>query len=204
MLLALALVAPTGWLALLPLLRPWPRPSSWRYSGCSNWTPCAPPGAMTAATRWPWWPPAPHVMVFGIEAGVIVGVLLSMANLIWRASRPHIAVLGRIAGSEHFRNINRYPAETIPDVLMLRIDANLFFGNVEAVSARVEDELEHHPATRHLVLVMTAVSEIDTTALFSLAALNQSLRQRGIGLHLAEVKGPVMDRLKQSELLKPP
>ncbi|UUZ54845.1 STAS domain-containing protein [Massilia sp. H-1] len=145
------------------------------------------------------------VMVFGIEArSVIVGVLLSMANLIWRASRPHIAVLGRIAGSEHFRNINRYPAETIPDVLMLRIDANLFFGNVEAVSARVEDELEHHPATRHLVLVMTAVSEIDTTALFSLAALNQSLRQRGIGLHLAEVKGPVMDRLKQSELLKPP
>jgi sulfate permease, SulP family len=83
---------------------------------------------------------------------------------------------------------------------MLRIDANLFFGNVEAVSARVEDELAQHPATRHLVLVMTAVSEIDTTALFALAALNSSLKLRGIGLHLAEVKGPVMDRLKQSDL----
>lgn len=198
-LLALALVAPTGWLALLPLpamaatiivavlgmleldtLR-----TAWRYDRSDAL-------ALVATCA--------GVMVLGIEAGVIVGVLLSMANLIWRASRPHIAVLGRIAGSEHFRNINRYPAETIPDVLMLRIDANLFFGNVEAVSARVEDELEHHPATRHLVLVMTAVSEIDTTALFALAALNQSLRQRGIGLHLAEVKGPVMDRLKQSEL----
>jgi SulP family sulfate permease len=198
-LLALALVAPTGWLALLPLpamaatiivavlgmleldtLR-----TAWRYDRSDAL-------ALVATCA--------GVMMLGIEAGVIVGVMLSMANLIWRASRPHIAVLGRIAGSEHFRNINRYPAETIPAVLMLRIDANLFFGNVEAVSARVEDELAQHPATRHLVLVMTAVSEIDTTALFALAALNQSLRQRAIGLHLAEVKGPVMDRLKQSDL----
>lgn len=198
-LLALALVAPTGWLALLPLpamaatiivavltmleldtLR-----TAWRYDRSDAL-------ALVATVA--------GVTVLGIEAGVIVGVVLSMANLIWRASRPHIAVLGRIAGSEHFRNINRYPAETIPDVLMLRIDANLFFGNVEAVSARVEEELAAHPATRHLVLVMTAVSEIDTTALFALSALNQALGQRNIGLHLAEVKGPVMDRLKQSDL----
>jgi len=198
-LLALALVAPTGWLALLPLpamaatiivavlgmleldtLR-----TAWHYDRSDAL-------ALVATGA--------GVVALGIEAGVIVGVMLSMANLIWRASRPHIAVLGRIAGSEHFRNVNRYPAETIPDVLMLRIDANLFFGNVEAVSARVEEELLLHPATRHLVLVMTAVSEIDTTALFALAALNQSLRQRAIGLHLAEVKGPVMDRLKQSDL----
>lgn len=198
-LLALALVAPTGWLALLPLpamaatiivavlgmleldtLR-----TAWRYDRSDAL-------ALVATGA--------GVVALGIEAGVIVGVMLSMANLIWRASRPHIAVLGRIAGSEHFRNVNRYPAETIPDVLMLRIDANLFFGNVEAVNARVEEELVQHPATRHLVLVMTAVSEIDTTALFALGALNQSLGQRGIGLHLAEVKGPVMDRLKQSDL----
>ncbi|SHH00196.1 SulP family inorganic anion transporter [Massilia sp. CF038] len=199
LLLSVALVAPTGWLALLPLpamaatiivavlgmleldtLR-----TAWRYDRSDAL-------ALVATCA--------GVIVLGIEAGVIVGVMLSMANLIWRASRPHIAVLGRIAGSEHFRNINRYPAETIPDVLMLRIDANLFFGNVEAVSARVEEELAAHPATRHLVLVMTAVSEIDTTALFALGELNASLHQRGIGLHLAEVKGPVMDRLKQSDL----
>jgi SulP family sulfate permease len=125
-----------------------------------------------------------------------------MANLIWRASRPHIAVLGRIAGTEHFRNIDRYPGQTLPDVLMLRIDANLFFGNVEAVNARVEEEVRAHPHTRHLVLVMTAVSEIDTSALFGLAELNLALRQRDIGLHLAEVKGPVMDRLKASDLIE--
>ncbi|NHZ91711.1 STAS domain-containing protein [Massilia sp. CCM 8733] len=199
-LLALALVAPTGWLALLPLpalaatiivavlgmleldtLR-----TSWRYDRGDALALLATAGG---------------VIALGVDVGVVLGVLLSLGTLIWRASRPHIAVLGRIAGTEHFRNIERYPAGTVPDVLMLRIDANLFFGNVEAVNARIEDELALHPAARHLVLVMTAVSSIDTSALFGLGELNLALRQRGIGLHLAEVKGPVMDRLKASDLL---
>jgi SulP family sulfate permease len=128
-------------------------------------------------------------------------VALSMGVLIWRASRPHIAVLGRIAGTEHFRNIERYQAGTTPRVLLLRVDAGLFFGNVEAVNQRIEDELEAHPETRHLVLVLSAVNSIDTSALFGLGELNQMLRQRGIGLHLAEVKGPVLDRLKHSNFL---
>ena len=199
-LLAIALVAPTGWLAMLPLpalaatiivavmgmLEVSTLRTAWRYDRSD--------AVALVAT-------AAGVLVLGIEAGVVVGVMLSMANLIWRASRPHIAVLGRIPGSEHFRNIDRYSALTVPHLLMLRIDANLFFGNVEAVNNRVEDELQKHPQTRHLVLVMTAVSEIDTSALFGLVELNQSLAQRGIGMHLAEVKGPVMDRLKESSLL---
>ena len=200
-LLGLALVGPTGWLALLPLpalaatiivavlgmLELSTLRTAWRYDRSDALALLATAGG---------------VLALGVEAGVVVGVLLSMANLIWRASRPHIAVLGRIPGSEHFRNIERYPAQTLPDVLMLRIDANLFFGNVEAVNARVEEEVGAHPDTRHLVLVMTAVSEIDTSALFGLAELNQALKQRGIGMHLAEVKGPVMDRLKESDLLQ--
>lgn len=199
-LLAVALVAPTGWLALLPLptlaatiivavmgmLELATLRTAWQYDRSD--------ALALVAT-------ACGVIVLGVEAGVVLGVLLSMANLIWRASRPHIAVLGRIPGSEHFRNVERYSAETLPDVLMLRIDANLFFGNVEAVNARVEEEIKAHPATRHLVLVMTAVSSIDTSALFGLSELNQSLRRRAIGLHLAEVKGPVMDRLKESDLI---
>ena len=199
-LMALALVAPTGWLALLPLptlaatiivavlsmLELSTLRTAWRYDRSDALTLLA-----TLA----------GVLVLGIEAGVVLGVMLSMGNLIWRASRPHIAVLGRIAGSEHFRNIERHPAQTMPLVLMLRIDANLFFGNVEAVNARIEEELKAHPKTEHLVLVMTAVSSIDTSALFGLEELNQALRQRGIGLHLAEVKGPVMDRLRDSNLI---
>jgi len=199
-LLALALIAPTGWLALLPLpvlaatiivavlgmleldtLR-----TSWRYDR----------GDALA-----WVATGAGVLAFGVEAGVMIGVALSMGTLIWRASRPHIAVLGRIPGTEHFRNVERFSAETLADMLMLRVDANLFFGNVEAVSERIEDELRSHPGTRNLVLVMSAVSSIDTTALFALGELNLSLKRRDIGLHLAEVKGPVMDRLRHSELL---
>jgi len=200
-LLATALLAPTGWLALLPLptlaatiivavfgmleldiLR-----TAWRYDR----------GDVLA-----WGATCAGVLALGVQAGVVVGVALSMGTLIWRASRPHIAVLGRIAGSEHFRNIERYPAETQPDLLVLRIDANLFFGNVEAVQTRVEEELRCHPSARHLVLAMAAVSSIDTTALLALQELNQSLTRRGVGLHLAEVKGPVMDRLRDSALLQ--
>ncbi|UVW26875.1 SulP family inorganic anion transporter [Massilia sp. H6] len=200
-LLALALVAPTGWLALLPLpvlaatiivavlgmldlslLR-----TAWRYDRADV--------AALAATGL-------GVLVMGVEAGVVVGLALSMGALIWRASRPHIAVLGRIRGSEHFRNVERYATETAPGLLMLRVDAGLFFGNVEAVNARIEDELAAHPATRHLVLVLSAVNAIDTSALFALGELNSSLCQRGVLLHLAEVKGPVMDRLKHSTLLQ--
>ncbi|MEF9927905.1 MAG: STAS domain-containing protein, partial [Massilia sp.] len=131
----------------------------------------------------------------------LVGVALSMVVLIWRASRPHIAVLGRIHGTEHFRNVERYSAETTPGLLMLRVDAGLFFGNVDAVNERIDEELVAHPGTRHLVLVLSAVNAIDTSALFGLEELISSLRQRGVLLHLAEVKGPVMDRLKESDLL---
>lgn len=200
-LLACALLAPTGWLSLLPLpvlaatiivavlgllelgiLR-----TAWQYDR----------GDVLA-----WGATCLGVLVLGVEAGVVVGVALSMGTLIWRASRPHIAVLGRIAGTEHFRNIERYPAETQPELLVLRIDANLFFGNMEAVAERIECELATHASARHLVLVMTAVSSIDTSALYAMSELNQSLKRRGIGLHLAEVKGPVLDRLRNSELLR--
>ena len=200
-LLACALLAPTGWLALLPLpvlaatiivavlglLELGIVRTAWQYDR----------GDVLA-----WGATCLGVLVLGVEAGVVIGVALSMGTLIWRASRPHIAVLGRIAGTEHFRNIERYPAETQPELLMLRIDANLFFGNMEAVVERIECELATHASARHLVLVMTAVSSIDTTALYALCELNQSLKRRAIGLHLAEVKGPVLDRLRNSALLR--
>jgi SulP family sulfate permease len=200
LLLALALVAPTGWLALIPL----PALAATIIVAVLTMLELS---TLRVALRYDRGDAlalvatAAGVLALGVEAGVVIGVVLSMGTLIWRASRPHIAVLGRIAGTEHFRNIERYPADTAPDVLMLRIDAGLFFGNVEAVNARVEDELAQRPSTRHLVLVLSAVNAIDTSALFGLAELNQMLRARGIGLHLAEVKGPVMDRLKASDLL---
>jgi len=201
LLLAGALVLPTGWLAPLPLpvlaatiivavlgmldlgtLR-----TAWHYDRADAL-------ALVATGA--------GVLLLGVESGVVLGLVLSLGAMIWRESRPHIAVLGRIAGTEHFRNVERYPGETEPRVLLLRVDAGLFFGNLEAVNARVEDELEAHPQARHLVLVLSAVNAIDTSALFGLLELNGTLANRGVTLHLAEVKGPVLDRLRGSALLQ--
>jgi SulP family sulfate permease len=200
-LLGAALVLPIGWLALLPLpvlaatiivavlgmlelslLR-----TAWRYDRADALALLATAGG---------------VLLLGVEAGVVAGLVLSMGAMIWRESRPNIAVLGRIAGTEHFRDVERYAGETRAGVLLLRVDAGLFFGNVEAVKARVEEQLAFHPGARELVLVLSAVNAIDTSALLGLLELNTALAQRGVRLHLAEVKGPVLDRLKESALLE--
>ena len=140
------------------------------------------------------------VVVLGLEAGIALGVGLSLATLVLRASTPHIAVIGRLPGSEHFRNVERHGVETIPGVLLLRIDESLFFGNLEAVESRLSQELAKAPDTRDVVLIMSAVNRVDTTAMEVLTDLNRDLLARDIRLHLAEVKGPVQDRLSRSPL----
>ena len=201
LLLAVLLLTPNAWLAWLPLPAlaatiiiavigmldlTTPR-EAWRYD---------------RADAVAWLVTFSGVLLLGVEEGVMLGVVLSLGTVIWRASRPHIAVLGRLPGSEHFRNIERYAAETHPQIVLLRIDAGVFFGNAELISDHVLQTLTDE--TRHLVLVMTAINLIDTTGLYALAELNQSLAARGIKLHLAEVKGPLMDKLKHSDLLLKP
>lgn len=201
LLLAVLLLTPNAWLAWLPLPAlaatiiiavigmldlTTPR-EAWRYD---------------RADAVAWLVTFSGVLLLGVEEGVMLGVALSLGTVLWRASRPHIAVLGRLPGSEHFRNIERYAAETHPQIVLLRIDAGVFFGNAELISDHVLQTLTDQ--TRHLVLVMTAINLIDTTGLYALAELNQSLATRGIKLHLAEVKGPLMDKLKHSDLLLKP
>jgi len=144
------------------------------------------------------------VLAFGPDVGIIAGVLLSMAVLLYDTSLPHIAVMGRIPGTEHFRNIERYAVETIPGVLFVRVDEKLFFGNLAAVERRLAQELTAIEATgvkmRDLVLVMSAVNRMDATAVEVFGEMNDDLAGRDIRLHLAEVKGPVQDRLKRSPL----
>lgn len=136
----------------------------------------------------------------GLELGIVLGIGLSLATLLLRASAPHIAVIGRISGTEHFRNVERHGVETIDGVLMLRIDESLFFGNLRAVEARLGAELEKAPHTHDVVLIMSAVNRVDTTAMETLWDINRDLGQRGVRLHLAEVKGPVQDRLERVPL----
>jgi len=143
---------------------------------------------------------AAGVLLLGLQLGIAAGVVLSLATLLVRASTPHIAVIGRIVGTEHFRNVERHGVETIPGVLLVRIDESLFFGNLNAVETRLGAELAKDPRIHDLVLILSAVNRIDTTAMEALTDMNADLLARGIRLHLAEVKGPVQDRLQQSPL----
>lgn len=136
------------------------------------------------------------VLFAGVEVGIFMGVALSLATLVWRASRPHIAILGRVPGTQHFRNVTRYKVEVRPGLLILRVDENLFFGNAEAVEQGILRALREQPGTRHLVLLMSSVSGVDATALEMLDSLNSSQFDEGVIVHLAEVKGPVIDKLE--------
>ncbi|WBL34570.1 sulfate permease [Sinirhodobacter sp. HNIBRBA609] len=137
----------------------------------------------------------------GVEAGISAGVGLSVLLQLWRSSRPHYAVLGQVPGTEHFRNINRHRVITAPDVLSLRVDASLWFPNARFLEDTIYGAVAGDPAIRHVVLNCPAVNFIDSSALEALEAVNQQLKDAGVLLHLSEVKGPVMDRLKRSDLI---
>lgn len=136
------------------------------------------------------------VLLLGIETGIVLGIALSVLIILWRLSRPHIAVIGRIRGTEHFRNIHRHEVETLPDTRFVRVDANLFFGNWSRVREAIDQALQAtESAPRHLVLCLTSVSDIDATALEGLLELQRDLRANGVTLHLSEIKGPLSDKL---------
>ncbi|AWF81974.1 sodium-independent anion transporter [Microbulbifer sp. A4B17] len=142
------------------------------------------------------------VVFFGVETGIALGVGLSFTTLIWRASRPHIAVVGRVPGTEQFRNVLRHTVKTDSEILFLRIDENLFFSNINAIEERLFVEIKRHRNTRHMVLILSSVNRIDSTAIERLLQVNRDLQSRDIQLHLAEVKGAVLDRLGHSKLLQ--
>jgi SulP family sulfate permease len=141
-------------------------------------------------------------LILGVEAGVITGVAVSLMLYMWRASRPHAAVVGLVPGTEHFRNVLRHAVQTAPNLLTLRIDESLTFINARWLEEKVLELVAERPDLTDVVLMCSAVNEIDASALGSLEALNQRLADAGVKLHLSEVKGPVMDRLERSDLIE--
>lgn len=141
------------------------------------------------------------VLVIGVEPGIVAGVLLSIALYLWRTSRPHIAIVGQVPGTEHYRNIERHSVITSPIVLSVRVDESLYFADARYLEDRLYDEVAQRPEVRHVVLVCPAVNYIDASALDSLEVINDRLKQAGVTFHLSEVKGPVLDRLKRSQFL---
>jgi len=140
-------------------------------------------------------------LVFGVEIGVTVGVVLSILIHLYKSSRPHMAVVGRVPGTEHFRNVKRHKVEIDNTVLTLRVDESLYFANARYLEDSVYDMVASRPGLKHVILMCPAVNEIDMSALESLEAINERLEALGVKFHLSEVKGPVMDRLRRSDFL---
>jgi SulP family sulfate permease len=135
------------------------------------------------------------VLALGVDAGILVGVATSIALYLWRTSRPHMAVVGRVGDSEHFRNVLRHEVQTCPHVVGVRVDESLYFANTAYLESRLLGMVAERPEVQHLLLICGAVNFIDASALETLEAMLQELRDAGADLWLAEVKGPVMDRL---------
>ena len=140
------------------------------------------------------------VIVFGVEEGIVIGVAMSLAVLVWRSSHPHMALVGRVPGTEHFRNVERHQVDVFPGLIALRIDESIYFANSQLIAEKIEGLLSEYPATNCVLLILSAVNQLDTTALGMLTELEKTLAARNITLQFAEVKGPVQDRLQQTEL----
>ena len=140
------------------------------------------------------------VIFLGVEEGIVIGVVLSLAVVVWRSSRPHMAVVGRVPGTEHFRNIDRHDVELADGLIALRIDESIYFANAQVLEDKIESLVAESTGTRAVLLIMSAVNQLDSTALGMLDELEKNLQGKGISLQFAEIKGPVLDRLHTTDL----
>jgi sulfate permease, SulP family len=138
----------------------------------------------------------------GVEAGLVGGVVLSLLLYLYKTSRPHIAEVGLVSGTEYFRNVLRHKVKVSSQLASLRVDESLYFANARVLEDRVNALVSERPELRHLVMQCSAINDIDASALESLEAIDQRLRDAGLCLNLSEVKGPVMDRLQTTNFLK--
>jgi len=137
----------------------------------------------------------------GVEVGVASGVAISVLLHLYKTSQPHFAEVGLVPGTQHFRNILRHAVETDPTLLTLRVDESLYFVNARFLEDLIQKRVVEGNGIQNVVLMFSAVNEVDFSALESLEAANQRLKDMDVGFHLSEVKGPVMDRLKATHFL---
>ena len=135
----------------------------------------------------------------GVIAGLIAGIGISLMMYLYRTSKPHMAIVGQVPGTQHFKNVDRNAVVTTSQIVSMRIDESIYFPNARLLETRVNELVASHPEIKHFILNCSAVNAIDASGLESLKAINQRLKDGGILFHLAEVKGPIMDGLKKTQ-----
>jgi len=142
------------------------------------------------------------VLAIDVESGIVAGVIMSIGLYLHRSSQPHIAIVGQVGDTEHYRNIDRHKVKTDKEILAMRVDENLYFANTNYLEDTIMRLVADNKSINHVVLICSSISVIDTSALESLDDILYRLEKADIQLHLAEIKGPVMDKLRDTELLK--
>jgi len=141
-------------------------------------------------------------LTLGVIVGLIAGIGVSLMMYLYRTSKPHVAIVGQVPGTQHFRNIDRHEVVTSARIVSMRIDESLFFPNVKFLENKVNEVVAENPEMRHLILNCSAVNSIDASGLEGLKAVNQRLTDAGIAFHLSEVKGPIIDGLKKTKFFQ--
>ncbi|MCS6874262.1 MAG: solute carrier family 26 protein [Pyrinomonadaceae bacterium] len=137
------------------------------------------------------------VLIFDVEIGILIGLATSILLFLYRTSKPHVAIVGRVGNTEQFRNVLRHRVKTCPETLAIRIDESLYFANTKELERCIMSKVADNPEIRNVVLICSAVNFIDASALETLEKIIDELRSAGINFYLSEVKGPVMDRLEK-------
>jgi len=135
----------------------------------------------------------------GVIYGLMAGIGASLMLYLYRTSKPHIAVIGQVPGTQSFKNIERQQAVTTSQVVSLRIDESIYFPNAKFLESKINEIVASHQGLQHFILNCSSVNSIDASGLESLKAINSRLKDAGISFHLAEIKGPIMDGLNKTK-----
>lgn len=136
-------------------------------------------------------------LLVGIDFGIIIGAMVSIVIFLYKTSHPHIAIVGQIAGTQHYRNVERHQVITKNTILALRIDESLYFANVKYLEDFIYQKVADNKQTKHVVLLCSAINSMDVSATETLLRINDNLLLSDITLHFSEVKGPVTDKLSK-------
>jgi len=141
-------------------------------------------------------------LILGIEWGIGFGILISLLVLIYKTSAPHMAVLGRVSGTNFFRNLDRFDeAIDEPSVSILRFDARLFFANVGSLKSKVERLVKEKPTMKKFILDSQSIIDIDSSGIEGVEDIMNLLDERGIEFHMVSIIGPVRDKLFKTGLI---
>lgn len=142
------------------------------------------------------------VLVFGVQWGVLIGVVLSMTLHIRTTLRPNMALVGRFPGTDHYRDASRFNVETFDEVKTLRIDESLYYANARYLEDKIARVVQQNPKMTDLILMCPAVNRIDASAISSLLTINERLKSADVDLHFSELHTYLKERLMKSDLIE--